>query len=386
MRRGPVVAGVVALAVAVVVAAVALADPSGRRSGPRLDPTSTSDDGSRAAVLLLEELGFDVEVGDVPRPGETDALIILVDDLDDDGWQGVERFVAQGGDLVLAVPFAPLAPPVGGTTSTASVDQAGCGIAELGSVTEVDVPVLRVFEGAGTACLMTDRGPAARSIRIGRGRVLALGSSHPFRNDALESADHAAFVVGAASWTSGSIRVLVRRPVGTGDATLAELVPNWVWAGLVQLAVAVAFYALWRAIRLGPPIEEADEIGYDAAELVEAAGGFSAHTGDDAWALQVVRARWLEDLRDAAGWRGDVTVDLVDALGLGAAEAEVLQRTLTGTGTGDALAAAADIHAARRILAVAGAATGPEEQRNAPDAAADVTMIPSQELEHDGQQ
>ena len=332
-------------AVLIVVAVVSFTDPDPRRGGPRLDPQSTWSDGARAAVLLLEGDGILADVGMVPSPGETGSLVVLVDDLSDDAWRGVTRFVREGGDLVLAAPFAPLAPQVRGTELDIDLDVA-CDVPELATVRELEVPVVRTFHRPDGAveCL----NGAVVVAALGAGRVMTVGTAHPWRNDALTDADHAALVLGAARWGDGPVRFLTRGAVGTGDRTLRELVPDWVWAALVQLGLAGVVYAWWRAQRFGPPVEPDVDSGWDPLALAESVAELSARTEDHEWAADLITARWNTELRRRYGFQGDVDA-LVARLVLDADE-ERLVRSSLDRGAGAPIRHAEAIAAARRVV------------------------------------
>jgi hypothetical protein len=350
MNKALMAAGV--LIVVVVFAAVTLANPDRRNSGPRLDPRSTGHDGARAAFLLLEEQGVAVTAGDIPRRGAVGSLIILVDDLDVDGWAAVERFVRGGGDLVVAEPFAALAAHVNREVSLVTEFGSDCSIDELATVKRIEAPVVRTFIGGDLRCLETTSGSAAVVRQLGEGRVLSLGTAHTWRNDALAEEDNAALVVGTAAWASEPVRVLVRGPVGTGDRTLRDLVPPWVWAVLAQVGVAAVLYSLWRAIRLGPPMREPETAQFDASVLTQASALLTQRTGDDRAAASSVVERWRTDLRRTTGWASDDVDELVDCvefLDLDEEGADLLKRSVA-TDFDDPLVQAGVVSGARRLL------------------------------------
>lgn len=320
---------------------------------------STDPDGARAALLLLRGVGLEARAGDVPRPGEVGTLLVLVDDLDREGWDGVRRFVEAGGDLIVTAPFAPLAGDVRSTTRDFSLTPDGCDFPTLDRVAEIVVPVLRTFDGEG--CLETASGPGLVVERVGDGRVMSIGSSHPWRNDALAEADHAALVVGSGQWGRGPLRILVRAPVGTGSRSLSELVPQWVWAVLAQLAVVAAVYAAWRAQRFGRPVTEAEAVHHDPLELVAASGRMTELSGAaeaDRWAAEVLLDRWRAELFRRPGWRSDDVDDLARRWRLDDEEAEILRNSLAPAGEGqafplDPMVLATQIARARQVVAAA---------------------------------
>ncbi len=358
-RRTAIPVSLAVLVIAVVFGAVTFSKPDERRAGPQLDPESTTVSGARAALTLLDDVGVDASGGDLPRPGEVGTLVILVDDLDDDGWSAVRRFVERGGDLVVAVPFAPLAAAVDGTVSGPGSLRGPCEIPELAAVRQVAAPVVRTFEGSG--CLSLEGSPIAVAGRIGDGRVLSLGTAHPWRNDAIAEADNAAFVVGAGRWGTPPVRVLVRAPVGTGSETLVDLVPNWVWAGFAQLGLAFVAYALWRAIRLGAPVREADVVEHTADFLVTAEAALTSRSGDDHHALRAVMARWRAEVNAVTGEDGSDARAIAVRPALPDDQADLVVRSLQEAGA-DALGHARLVSEAREALR-----GGPEAPRDEND-------------------
>src|SRR5580765_1716671 len=107
VTRRPIVIGI-AIAVALVIAAL-LAGQDSSGEGARLSPTSTSPDGLRGLVLLLES--FDAQVGTeqaVPD-ANTKVAFLARDGLDDRSREEVRSWVRAGGTLVVADPESPLA-------------------------------------------------------------------------------------------------------------------------------------------------------------------------------------------------------------------------------------------------------------------------------------
>ena len=89
------------------------AGPDG--DGPPLDPSSSGRLGTRALVLLLEDLGADVSVHDGGPEADDDVALVLADALDDGERAAVRRHVERrraprGGRPVLAPPARPARP------------------------------------------------------------------------------------------------------------------------------------------------------------------------------------------------------------------------------------------------------------------------------------
>ncbi len=301
--------------------------PSGWRTGPPLDPRSTDADGARAAVLLLQSERVDVAVSGVPAPGEVGTLVVLVDDLDGEQWKDVARFAEGGGDVVVADVTSPLASPraqqVTGTDIIGS-----CEIPGFEAVASIDVPVAWVFERGDRSCLEVDVGPIVVERRLGEGRVLSVGTAQPWRNDRLVVADHAALVVATGRWGSPPVRILDPRPVGTGTSDLTDLVASWVWAGLAQLGVAAALYALWRGTRLGRPIAE------EPPSAVDPTAALGAEVSLTGAALSGVltaslRRRWEAEVRTVAMHPDGSLEQLAARFDMTPAERDALAEPLT---------------------------------------------------------
>ncbi len=135
----------------------------------------------------------------------------------------------------------------------------------------------------------------------GDGTVVATGGPEFALNDRLDDRDNAVLAAALLAPT-GSEQVQVVEavsPIGGGDETLVELVPDGVWRGLAQLGLAFVLYALWRAIRFGRPVAERQAVAIAGSELVEATGRLLQRTLDPGRAAEVVRA----DLRRAVARR-----------------------------------------------------------------------------------
>ena len=87
--------------------AVAVGAPSQGRGDP-LAPDATGALGARALVLLLEELGADVDLVRGPPPDDADVAVVLQDLLTDDDagvtlrWVGARRRAARRRSAVVA--------------------------------------------------------------------------------------------------------------------------------------------------------------------------------------------------------------------------------------------------------------------------------------------
>ncbi|HEX7187596.1 MAG TPA: DUF4350 domain-containing protein, partial [Actinomycetes bacterium] len=102
--------------------------------------------------------------------------------------------------------------------------------------------------------------------------VTVLGNGSPLTNSRFDDEGNAALALGLLGghdrlvWYLPSLADV---PSSAADRSFYDLVPDGVWWGLVQLAVAVLLLALWRARRLGPVVTEPLPVVVRAAEAVE---------------------------------------------------------------------------------------------------------------------
>src|SRR5204862_2373591 len=103
-----------------------------------------------------------------------------------------------------------------------------------------------------TGCFSRNGGSWLVVRPMGRGDIVAIGGYAPFRNDRLAKADNDLLAVALlAPGPRARVTVLYG-----GRKGLFQLVDRRVKLGLLQLAIAFALVALWRARRLGRPVLE----------------------------------------------------------------------------------------------------------------------------------
>jgi len=285
-----------------------------RTEGPPLDPASTSDDGARALVELLDRFGR-VEVLDAVPTSRYATAVVLQDRFDRDAEERLRAWVAAGGTLVVADPGATFTPPVAGTAD-GDVDVA-CdvpGLAEVGTLSLRDGLRLEVPAGA-TSCTLADGGDGALVVAeaVGDGVVVSVGGPSVFTNARLDERDNAVLATSLLDPDEGA-RTAFLRPsiaVGGGDATLVDLVDTPVRAALAQLAVAFGVFALWRARRLGRPVREPQPVQVESAELTDAVGRLLSRSRAPGRAAAVLRDRARRQLSAPLGLPLDAPVDLV---------------------------------------------------------------------------
>jgi hypothetical protein len=313
--------------VGAVLAAVTVAGVLALGRGPNdrpLDPRSHGRLGTSALVALAGELGADVAIADrVPDlddDGGPDVIVLLSDLLDADQAAALETWVDEGGRLVVTDPGSGFAPPgAGGFASIDQLDTAGmaarCRIdalegIDVGGVEPRNGGVLYVRDPGASGCI--DDGPNASYIvadERGEGTVVAIGGSGLVVNAALAEGENAA-VVGALVAPEVGTTVAVLEPgalaAGSGgDRSLADLVPDGVKRAILQLAVAFAIFAVWRARRLGRPVPEPQPVAVAGSELVAAVGNLLDRTRSPVHAAELLRADLRRFLADHLGLPAD---------------------------------------------------------------------------------
>lgn len=277
--RRPVLVGAGLLVLLVLIGLLA-GDSNTASGGPPFSPTSTSSDGTRALVLLLQELGGRVRVGDrLPDTGSQVALL-LRDGLTPDDHDRLREWVSNGGTLVVADPSSPLsADTVDETLGTLA--RGTCTMPELADVGQLDVgSTTRLNARRADASCFGEEGRAfvTRTSR-GRGRIVSIGDASVFTNATLASADNS--VLATRLLLPGSdtaVAVLDPNPPGSGRTVLADLVSDRVFQAILQLGVAFLLYALWRSRRVGQPVTEPQPVAIAGSQFVRAVGGLHQRT------------------------------------------------------------------------------------------------------------
>ncbi len=296
-----------------------------------LDPASSAPDGSRALSDMLGERGFTVVRADSAasalaalRSGPESAssgrgpatLVITSPFLLTSaqrmrlGHTSADLFVVEPGSAALAA----LAPGV-----IAEHNSAG-GFGRL-LLPQCDLPAARL---AGSANLggYTYRAPASAArcypvhscpsmVRYATAQrtITILGGGAPLTNVELADNGNAALMLNLLSGQRRIVWLIPEPPVapiasrpGQGGRPGPALIPWAAWLIVIQLAIATALVAAWRARRLGPLITERLPVVVRASETVEGHGRL----------YQSRRARG----RAAAALRGAMLRRVVPALGL----------------------------------------------------------------------
>jgi hypothetical protein len=286
--RRPVVIGI-AVAIALVVIAV-LAGQGTSSEGAPLSPASTSSDGLRGLVLLLESFGAQVSTGGSVPTSTTRVALLARDGLDDRTREDVRNWVRGGGTLVVADPESPLAAKASNTLGGIALDRGQCDLSGLDDVDRIEIGGLdsgnlSVFGGkrysvAGQASCFGD-GETAYVVesRLGSGTVISVGGPNLFANAFLDKSDNSVFAMRTLQPDGPQpVAVLAPSAPGSGRTTLLDLVPDRVFQAFIQLGIAFLLYALWRARRLGRPVVEPQPVEIAGSQLVRAVGSLEQRT------------------------------------------------------------------------------------------------------------
>jgi hypothetical protein len=283
--RGIALAVVILLAAAVAIAVIR----SGAQHG-RLDPRSADPYGSRATAELLGDRGVSTRVVttlDEARAaaGADTTLLVAAPDLLTGHQQSSLRAATKdsGGRTILIAPDSPslgtLAPgvtadPAISFDSTLSPD---CDLPAARRAGSADTGGIRYSTSARGAdvCYPSDGLPTLLRIpaATGNGDTVVIGAPDILYNNRLDKQGNASL----------ALQLLGSRPhlvwylpslsdasaTDAGKKTFLDLLPSgWLW-GTLQLFIAAALAALWRARRLGPLVPERLPVAIRASETVE---------------------------------------------------------------------------------------------------------------------
>lgn len=347
--------GTVLLAALLAVVLALLAIGNRASGGGSFSPHSTSENGTRAMVRLLEDSGVAVEVRTgVPGPGD-DIALILSDRFvtNDDELQvaitadliEIGDWVASGGTLIVADPASGLLPSQDRGNHQGGAD---CEVAALVAIRSIDLERSEGFDmssaGDRRVCFAGSGQAAVVVADRGVGAVVGFGLRDAWRNDRIGRGDHAKLAVAIlAPRQNGSVVILEGPTFATGDESLAELVPAGVKWGLGLAAVAFLIYAVGQSRRHGRPVREPQQVTIAGSELVVAVGKMLERSRapenaamslrDEARrrlaeALKLPRNTPVDEVTAALAARpGIKTVDIEAALGAGpvSSEADLLR-------------------------------------------------------------
>ena len=276
----------------------------GGSGGAPLDPDGTGPAGAKALVLLLEQLGAEVDVVAVPDDRH-DVAFVLDDRFGEQGRLVVDEWIDDdGGVLVVADRFSSYAPPANGPGFGSP---GRCTLAAVVRVGEIDADDLIQFQAEpdDAVCFGDRFGGAVVSRASGTGTVVAVGSRELFLNGVLGDADNSVLAAALLAPRPGTRVAFVHGAlVGSGQRALADLVDEGIKWGLVQLGIAFVVLAVAKGRRLGRAIEEDLPVELAGSELTTAVGHLLERTRQPG--------------RVAERLQRDLHGDLVRRLGLGA--------------------------------------------------------------------
>jgi hypothetical protein len=261
--RGPVLVGAMIVAAAIV---ITLLNGSGRNGA--LEPDSATPSGSRALARLLQGYGVRISRVDSARQAE-DAL-------------------AGGGTLLVTQPDLVDPEQLSSLRREAATTVA---IGARGEALEALTPLVHtrstIDSDAREPGCSVDAARAAGVVRIGgvtysgdsscyegtlvqQGSVTLLGDATPLTNAALDEEGDAALSLRLLGQHEHLIWYVPKlSDVAKGDQSFYDLVPRGWSFGLIQAAIAVLLFMLWRGRRLGPVVVEPLPVVVRAAETTE---------------------------------------------------------------------------------------------------------------------
>ncbi|MFI6808498.1 DUF4350 domain-containing protein [Streptomyces luteogriseus] len=284
--RGIALALVVLLAGAVAIAVVR----SDARHG-ELDPRSADPGGSRAIAELLADRGVDTRVVTTLDEAATAAgpdttLLVAAPDLLTPAQQtrlhrafadshGRTVLVASGSASIERLAPGVTADPATSLDSTLSPDCALPAARRAGTADTGGVRYTTTHLGADT-CYPSER--LATLLRLpdekGNGDTIALGAPDILLNDRLDEQGNASLALQLLGsrphlvWYLPSLSDTSATNTDDERSFLDLLPSGWLW-GTLQLFVAAALAALWRARRLGPLVPEKLPVAIRASETAE---------------------------------------------------------------------------------------------------------------------
>ena len=305
--RGPAAILLVIIAASVVIALV-----HGTGTGEGLDPRSVTPGGSRALARLLENEGVRIELAHTSEQARTalaaDGPATLL--VTRPEWVAPERIAGLRGiaaHLVLITPPPDLLTDLGLPVR-----------ADGGTEVVTRTPDCR-YDRAGPATMGGDQYTGSAELCYDRSLarmpgVTLLGTGLPLTNDLLDEQGNAAL----AMRLLGEHELLVWYVPTLDDAAalpeqrpLADLLPAGWKFGLVQLAIAVAVVALWRARRLGPVVSEPLPVTVRAAETVEGRARLYRRVGAAGHAATALRQATRDRLVRRLGLPRDAPAEAV---------------------------------------------------------------------------
>lgn len=289
--------GPVLVVLALVLTGIAVAAYSATGSKNALDPASYTPDGSHAIASLLRDRGVQVQrvetVDAVDRRADSTVFVPIAAALTPGevgrlaGLPG--RLVAVGADGPQLAAFesdvtaAPEVAVEGRAPACALPAAVRAGDVDLGGMT---------YRSAGdvTGCYATSG--RATLLDLASRRVTLLGSADLFTNTRLDKRGNAALALSLLG-AGRDVQWLLPRPGArdaSSDRSLNDLLPRSLKLAVLQLFIAVAVLALWRARGLGAVVTEPLPVVVRAAEAVEGRSRLYRAASSRSTAAEALRA------------------------------------------------------------------------------------------------
>ncbi|WP_330330740.1 DUF4350 domain-containing protein [Streptomyces sp. NBC_00536] len=307
---------------ALLVAGITLAALHTGQQHGQLDPRSADPTGSRAVAELLKARGVTTrvvtttaEAAEAAGPGTT--LLVTAPDLLGEQRRSTLRTAMDlaGGRTVLLAPTGPaltgLTPGVRTKgTAHAKVLSPGCALpaaTAAGRATTGDGPRYTTDLPDAVACYPSGGLPTLLRLPGAHGAdTVVLGSGLFLQNDSLADEGNAALALQLLGSRPGLVW-FIPSPADSADGraeqdkSFFDLIPaGWGWA-LLQLTVAAALAALWRARRLGPLVTERLPVAIRASEATEGRARLYRKAGARDRAATVLREAARERLAALVG-------------------------------------------------------------------------------------
>lgn len=307
---------------------------SGARHG-YLDPRSADPFGSRAVAELLKARGVDTRVvttaDEAARAAGPDTTLLVTDPdrLGDGQLRAIRSAIdLSGGRTVLLAPSSLSLPALASGTHALNPGSAGAtdkdgNLDPAAPGTPCKLPAAasagRAATGGGyryvdntpgaTACYPSGGRPTLLVLPTGTpgGDTVLLGSEAVFLNKTLAKEGNASLALQLLGsrphlvWYLPSLADSDPAGADAQDKDFLELIPaGWSWA-LLQLFLAAAVAALWRARRLGPLVTERLPVVVRASEATEGRARLYRKAGARDRAATVLRAATRERLAALVG-------------------------------------------------------------------------------------
>ncbi|MBU4214633.1 MAG: DUF4350 domain-containing protein [Actinobacteria bacterium] len=254
--------------------------PTPRTSNRALAPDNPGATGGRAVAQILQHQGVQVQqvttrAAAIEAATSGSTLLVIGDaNLTQDD---VAALAASAADLVLVDldwstdQFIPGVQP-GWGTSTPSTRTASCAESDASAAGTITARRWLWVDPATAArtCFPDPSDPTSATVAVldGTRDVTVLADGYPLRNDALVEAGNAAFALRVLGHHDHLVWFVptAGAPAPAGGLSMWDLMPPWVLAATLQLAVVGLAAAFWRGRRLGPVVSEQLPVVVPSAE------------------------------------------------------------------------------------------------------------------------